>query len=309
MDIRYDVKIRVKRRDRRLLPVLLLLFSFIVFLLGCTNKKGKTSDMERLCRTGIFSWEGMYLEPEQEERIQYAMEKLGCWAIYQGIPSKADEDMVLDYLKRRHKAGQDVYYLAGAPEWGLETDASSMVSKVRTVGRWNRKAGESGFTGIVWDVEPYLLDEWDESREEMMELFVKNCEASYREAEKNGLAVILCIPYFYDSSGVGGYLEQLVDTGCDAIAIMNYNKRDEKGQIAFEYQLAQKYGKGIINVTELQEPGYHELTEKNTYFYDGIDAVADSWETLKGEYSDPAIGFAWHYLDPILGILERGNGG
>lgn len=284
------------------IPVLLLLI-----LTGCAHKNEKVPDRERICRTGIFSWEDLYMEPEQEDRVRSAMERLGCGSIYQALPAEADAGMVLDFLNRRYEAGQDVYYLAGDPKWGTEVGAASMLKQVKAVSRWNRKAGPSGFAGIVWDVEPYLLDEWDESKEELMDLFVKNCGRAYGEARKNGLAVILCIPYFYDSSGVGEYLEQLVDTGCDAIAIMNYNKRDEKGQISFEIRLARQYGKGVIHVTEMQEPGYHDLTEQNTYFHDGIDAVTGSWEKLRREYPDSGIGFAWHYLDPILGILERGD--
>ena len=85
---------------------------------------------------------------------------------------------------------------------------------------------------------------------------------------------------------------------------MNYNKKNEAGQIEEELRLAEKYGKGILNITEMQMQGYHGLTEENTYYDDGFEAVADSWEKLKAKYPYKRIGFSWHYLRPCLQLME-----
>ena len=97
----------------------------------------------------------------------------------------------------------------------------------------------------------------------------------------------------------------MVQKGCDGIAVMNYDKRDEAGQIAGEMELAEKYKKGIIHITEMQKPGYHSLTEQNTYYYDGFDAVLESWERLRQEYPYEYLGFSWHYLKPCLHLMEK----
>ena len=126
--------------------------------------------------TSLFSWEEEYILPEMEEEVEKVMERLGCNVVYQQIPSDAQEAEVLDYLKRRGEKGQLVYYLAGASEWGLQENAVSMLEAVKNTAEWNRKAGEGkGFTGIVWDVEPYLLDGWEDNREEYMQQYVENC--------------------------------------------------------------------------------------------------------------------------------------
>lgn len=275
-----------------------------IILSGCGP--GKESKAGLVSETGIFSWEEEYILPEMEADVAKAMERLGCKAVYQQIPSDAQEAEVLDYLKRRREKEQHVFYLAGASEWGLQENAASMLEAVEKTTEWNRKAGEGkGFTGIVWDVEPYLLDEWEDNREECMKQYVENCIQSYEEAKKRDLAVIVCIPNFYDRTGLTEQLELLVQKGCDGIAVMNYDKTDEAGQIAVEAGLAEKYKKGIIHITEMQKPGYHSLTEQNTYYYDGFDAVWESWEQLRQEYPYEYFGFSWHYLKPCLHLMEK----
>lgn len=278
----------------------------LLICLGLTGLWGCGCSEKEKWEDSIFSWNGGMLLKDQEDKVQYAMDKLGCRAIYQEIPHDAEDEVVLDFLARRSAKGQQVYYLAGQAEWGLEKDAESMKAVVRTVVDWNKAAGENqGFEGIVWDVEPYLLDEWDEDKEWVMNTYVANCITAFGEAAAEGLKVITCIPNFYDRSATQKGLEALIKSGCDAIAVMNYNKSDESGQIEEETRLVKKYGKGILNIAELQKPGYHDLTEINTYYYDGIEAVKESFAGLKERFDYSGMGFSWHYLDPVLEIMER----
>lgn len=266
---------------------------------GC----GVREEQMAICKTAMFSWEDEYLLPEQEDSLIRVRDTLGCDAVYQQFSGEEESELVLDYLQRRKDAGQDIYYLAGASEWGIESDGESMLAVVDTAVGWN-ELSEGGLTGIVWDVEPYTLDEWDENPEEVMDRLVENCVLAYQKAKENGLSVIACIPNFYDRKGFTLQLERLISSGCDGVAVMNYNKADEAGQIAVELELVRKHDKGLINITELQKPGYHDLTEENTYYYDGVDAVSERWEVLREECGEDNLGFAWHYLKPVLKLLD-----
>lgn len=278
---------------------------FAVFLLcGCGSNT--EPDVEEISATGIFSWEEKFLMPESEMVFDYVCKALDCRAVYQEIPAESEMEVVADFLERRKQAGQLVYRLAGARDWGVEEDAGSMMDIIEETARWNKSAEAQGaFTGIVWDVEPYLLESWDEEPETVMSQYVENTVTAYKEAHSKGLSVITCIPYFYDNKGLEEELETLIAKGSDAIAVMNYNKANEAKQIDTEVRLAEKYGKGVIHITELQQPGYHGLTEENTYYYDGTNAVKESWEELRDTFGYQNLGFAWHYLAPAGEILER----
>lgn len=268
------------------------------------NKATKAS------RMSLFSWEGEYLEPDRENDVMYIMDKLGCDVIYQEIPSDVQEDTLLDYLSRRAQAGQEVYYLTGDARWGLSGGDRNLLAAVEKVKEWNDRAEKGkGFAGIVYDVEPYLLEEWDNDREAVMDQYVDNMIRAYEAAKAQNLSVIVCIPNFYDRIHLEQQLESLVQNACDAIAVMNYDKSDEAGQIFVEVLLAEKYEKGILNIIELQKPGFHELTEENTYYHDGIEAAGESFIRLKERFPYDKLGFSWHYLKPALEIAEEGERG
>lgn len=296
-----------KKSRKVCLSIISMAICLLILCVGFVYiEKPRESVAEIVGKTSIFSWEKEYIELQQEESVIRAMKALNCEAIYQEIPDDMEEEAVLDFLARRALAGQDVYYLAGAADWALKANAKKLSEAVEAADRWNKGAGRNGgFKGIVFDVEPYLLDEWDENKEACMKQYVDNMEKAYKAARKKGLLVIVCIPNFYDRAGVEEELKRLVETACDGIAVMNYNKTDEAGQIAFEVSLAEKYNKGIINIVELQQPGYHELTEAHTYYDDGIKAVFQSFRKLEKRFAYKNLGFSWHYLKPALELLER----
>lgn len=61
----------------------------------------------------------------------------------------------------------------------------------------------------------------------------------------------------------------------------------------------------LYNKDQYQEAaGTHELEPKNTYYEDGIEAVQKSWRHLRGEIPNKNLGFSWHYLKPILELLD-----
>ncbi|MFQ7552372.1 MAG: hypothetical protein ACLRMZ_21285 [Blautia marasmi] len=65
-----------------------------------------------------------------------------------------------------------------------------------------------GDSGIVWDVEPYLLMRWETDPVTVMAQFVQNAVKAYRAAKEQDLLVILCIPNFYDAVGMEESLEE-----------------------------------------------------------------------------------------------------
>ena len=83
-------------------------------------------------------------------------------AVYQQIPpSEYGYGCDKRLSEKAWANGQDVYYLAGDSRWAIQKDAEAMLQAVETVKKWNKEVStEGGFSGIVWDVEPHLLERW-----------------------------------------------------------------------------------------------------------------------------------------------------
>lgn len=251
-------------------------------------------------RRFMYSWAPGYISQENEDKICAVMEALDCDTIYQKISSKAVTDDVVSFLSRCQSHGYQVYYLCGDSSWATEPDAASMHSELNRVIAFNkaaRAAGVQGFCGIHYDIEKLAI-------ESTMNQLVKNYKTIYPIAKNNGILVGACIGYELDSAyGYTSQVEDLIANGCDSIAIMNYRKlNSEPRHLSYELELCRQYKKEIVNITEMQPVGSHNLTSDNTYHDDGIEAVEKMWGELESVFDYP-VGFAYHYLDPIAELL------
>lgn len=251
-------------------------------------------------RRSIFSWSGYYLESGKEAIFHEVMEMLDCDTVYQTVEENESQQVVLDYLQRRQADGHRVYYLCGHTSWALEPDAASMMRELNKVIAWNeaaREAGITGFYGILYDIEGLFNNG-------SMDQAVKNYKTVYPVAKEHGIKVEACISYRLDTSyGFESQLEDLVANGCDSLAVMNYYKRNTEGfNIQFELELCQKYGKELVNITEMQRVGSHNLTADQTYHDDGIDAVEQMWREIQAVF-DCDLNFSYHYLNPLIELL------
>ena len=90
----------------------------------------------------------------------------------------------------------------------------------------------------------------------------------------------------------------------DAVAVMNYDKSDEIGQIDREMELSMRAGKRLIHIYELQRPGLHDLTERNTYYSDGLTAVWASRDTLSAHFDYEWLSFALHDYTALRELMK-----
>ena len=157
----------------------------------------------------------------------------------------------------------------------------------------------------MFDVEPYTLDEWDKNPDKVMNSFVSGMTEAYALAKDYGLEVIVCIPFHYDNKGQQKGLEELIKNGCDSIAVMNYYRGAEIKNIATEIELAQKYGKGIITIYELQKADGHGVKEINTYYNSGLAALKKSYASLLEAYPEQTISMAYHDYRALKEVLKK----
>ncbi len=257
------------------------------------------SDVPLELDDGLFSWGGAALAPENRTGLLDALERLDAGVLYQEFPPDSPE--AVPFLADMKTAGIQVWLLTGRAEWGLEPDGASLKAEIDRASALSAQSG-GGLAGLMVDVEPYLTDQWDADENWVLEQYVSCMTAARQYAQERKLALLACIPYWYDNDHAD-MLSRLVQTGCDGVAVMNYYRGREAEHIGTEVSLAREAGKPVICIYEFQRPGIHGLTEENTYYTAGLTAARESWAAVRQAADYESTYFAYHWYEPVLELL------
>ena len=250
-------------------------------------------------RKGLFCWDTP--EAKSAQWLWALTRRCGVDELYAAFPGEAEEQEA--FLLAAQAEGLKVYWLTGDPSWAADPEGNEMLRQAEWAGTL-RTAHPETLRGIVFDVEPYLLDEWDGDADALMRSFASAAQCAYERARQLGLEMILCVPYYYDTSGHAGALETLISSACDRVAVMNYYREDEAGHIETEAACAQAHGKGLIHIYELQPPGEHGLQAINTYYGLGADALRQSFRALRQAYPQLALDVALHDAEALAEVMD-----
>jgi len=284
---------------------LILVIGITLIVISVTQKT-----VEAHSKYSIFSWKDEVVLAEERAVLLTILDQLDIGAIYQSISKELlASQKVEDFLSQMYENNIDVFYLTGEVEWGLEADGASLKKEINKVDLINQKIDKkTRFKGIVIDVEPYLLEEWDKADKQgqvkIMETFIDGLEAAYQLAQDKELIMIVAIPHFYDRYSLYE-LDRLISLASDGIAVMNYNRTNEYAQIQNEVNLAKKYGKQVINIAELQKPGVHKLEDISTYYNVGLDELHKSWASLDERFQYSKLSFSYHYYQSLKELLKE----
>lgn len=208
------------------------------------------------------------------------------------------------FIRQMKSEGVNTWFLMGEAEWGLDSEGTEICQMIYAVAAYNESVSEDArFVGITLDIEPYSTPEWEEDREKVMRSWRDALIQAKQCASENGLSVMVCIPRWLDEMNAE-ILEAIIRDGCDQVAIMNYGRKKEISSIEGEIKLADRYGKPVVNISELTEPGVHGLTEDQTYYHLGLETVMDSWKQIKSHYAKSDLHFAYHHITPLLELME-----
>ena len=256
----------------------------------------KEIDLEELLShgAGVFSWDHL---PNIKD-IQ-CMKDNRITEIYQYLrPEYTDREM-LDFLGAMNDVDIEVYILDGEPEWSYEAEYQGMRRVLERVRNLNSQMDEEArIKGIVYDVEPYVLDKWHNIPDQLLEEYTNNIINIRQECayDEDHLDICICIPYSYDNMGHDKAMRKLLKES-DQVFVLNYLKGMEIENVKREAALARYYGKRMINVYELQ-PGLLSQTNNTiTYYKDGLEAVTENYAELMDAYPNHNIAIAYHTLE------------
>lgn len=281
----------------------------VVFALVCIVMAGGVLVQQRAPAYSMFCWGTDNMRQENRKALDQVIKDADIDEIYQEFPQdEAELEQTDSFLKNMNRQDIAVYALLGEAKWAYEEDGESLIAEIERIQKL-RKTLENGqqIQGIMVDVEPYVLDEWDggtEERSTLMRRYLSGIAEAYGAAKDCGLELLVCIPVFYNAT-CPEVLEALVSEHCDGIAVMNYSRENEYEQMEEEVNLARQYQKRIICIYELQQPGKHDLTDINTYYHAGLKVLWASRETLEQQFAYDRLSFSYHYYDPLRELLEQ----
>lgn len=319
---RFPARKQIRSRESPRYSCFLLVFLYSVLLLGVpAYALESTGQPPPPSAAGLFSWSAETVNKTDGELFKL-MKEQGLTVLYQNISSKnSRQEQMSVFVESAMNEGITVYYLTGDASWGLDPDGDRLCEAVKDAVAYNRRIkrkflarreadGKQWSTipqlaGIVFDVEPYTLKEWDENPGKVMDNFVSGMKEAYALAQDYGLEVIVCIPFHYDNKGQQKGLEELIKNGCDSIAVMNYYRGAEVKNIATEVELASKYGKGLITIYELQKADGSSVKEINTYYNSGLAALERSYQNVLEAYPNQTISIAYHDYKALKEVLKK----
>ena len=281
----------------------------------------------------IWIWEGesyaMVEKPGVAEDAFAFMKKNGVNVLYLYADAYQARNLLIErpdqyrtFIELAHKRGMQVYALLGSAYLNTETyilperraDALAMFQRILTYNQAAPRAAR--FDGINMDIEPHLLDAWqDDTRTQLMMHFL-NMSADMMRLKsiyKADLAVGPAIPFWLDGMELEWrgkrkpVSEHVIDL-YDYVALMDYRDKAEgsDGIISHaesEIAYANKTGKKVVIGLETTENDLNKVT----FFEEGPLVMEREMGKVTAAYAkEPSFdGYALHHYGEWRKWVQR----
>lgn len=264
-------------------------------------KKEEEAEPDRM----LFSWYKSAITKESDKLFS-TMKELKANKLYQYFPASLKDEEVVEFLTKAKEEGIEVFLLTGEREWAFDGNGKAQIAILEKIERLNALVPQdAGIKGVVYDVEPYLMEEWETEADQIMRTYLHAMKKTHDEAQKKGLCMVACIPYHFDTKGYEYELKELIKDGCDEVAVMNYYRKQEIALIKTEASYAKKYNKPITSIYEFKPVGVHGLVSENTYNRKGVKAAVENFEELRKKYSGQQVNMGYHDYEDIKEVMKR----
>ena len=267
--------------NARLTRVITALFVSAVMVVGGTSPAQAASDR------ALWVWDA-----PTDDVIDFAMAK-GVTDLYLHTPPGFSQDPTyLSFINTARNAGLQVLAMGGDPSWAWGgSDWGNWVDEIVTFG---------AFDGIVFDVEPHTLPDWNtKRRNRLIRSYLSALDDASRRA--GSLPTLTTVPFWWDDPALKSKKRLLIEhvlNSSDGIIIMAY--RDHASGVdgiiehsATEANLAAASGKQFIVGVET---GFAGL-DKVSFAEEGMVAMEAELSLVEAAFAGNAAygGIAIHH--------------
>lgn len=174
--------------------------------------------------------------------------------VYVQIDQDISKEAYRSFIGKAKAAGIDVYALDGAPSWVAPKGYINQDKFLSWVSDYQAQAaGNTRFSGVHLDVEPYLYSGWNTNQAATIKSFQDLLKRAFKSTERMALPLEADIPFWFDeinykNSHGTGVLAEWIIANTAGVTIMAY--RDSAPMIISivknEIAMAQRLGKSVV---------------------------------------------------------------
>lgn len=186
----------VIKNNRTMIPLRLIGELFQAQVEWDAKRKLAVVTTSRKNPKGTWIWDSRIIEKERDEILSFASDH-DVTAIYLQMNRDIAPNVYADFIRSAKERQIRVEALAGRPEWALRTNQDPIKAFITWTLEYNASVeAEERFDGLHFDIEPYLLAEWETKPKMILEEWVHNLRFIEQETRGSGLKIALDVPYW-----------------------------------------------------------------------------------------------------------------
>ncbi|WP_211747619.1 hypothetical protein [Paenibacillus sp. Marseille-Q4541] len=219
------------RRNKRKLGAILLVFAIAVTPCAGTLEEAEATPVAT-SQTATWLWDTTQIKTAPNSVLSFAKEN-DLNVIYLQINRDVPISSYRSFIHNASKAGIEVEILDGRPSWGLTEAASGLADFIDWIEKYQSEAKETEkFAGIHLDIEPHVLPEWKENRDDVVGQWQSNVKYLTSEARRLDMKIGADLPFWLDNYTIPGKdmkISSWMIRQFDSVTIMAY--RDKANSI------------------------------------------------------------------------------
>jgi len=224
------------------------------------------------------------------------------------------------FISAAKSSGMNVDIIGGEKDWAESSNRWKGYVLIDLANEYNKKYPNARIRNLQYDVEPYLLNNYQIEKGNVLEDFVEFVDESARRSQAGNFGLTIVIPHFYDSAqawtptfSYGGtsasaythllkVLSKKADTTIIVMSYRNYFEDDNGTKQISEAEIKEASDGGyatkviVAQETGNVEPGYV------TFYSKSKDDLYDSLSQIQNYFSKYRnyAGTAVHYFDSYI---------
>ena len=145
---------------------------------------------------GTWIWDAGLIEKDRDQVLSFARDQ-DVTAIYLQMNRDVAPNAYADFIRSAKEKGISVEALAGRPDWACKSNQDQIKAFIAWTLQYNASVGaEERFDGLHFDIEPYLLADWETNHKKILEEWIHNLRFMEQETRRSGLKITLDVPYW-----------------------------------------------------------------------------------------------------------------